>query len=190
MTASAADETPLFDEAWLNDRSEFQQNFVHGLQNPVGLHIQYRLDRSGPAAGEPDADPPGHLIVADWIADERHMGFPGIVHGGLIGAILDDAMGRCAALCHRWVVTGRLDTRFRAAAPIGEVLRIEAWMTRYLRRLVSARARILLPDGSLVAEATGTYLPLTPELERRMVADWPGFAEYLRRERRQAGGAG
>ncbi|MDB5063757.1 MAG: hypothetical protein JWM18_191, partial [Chloroflexi bacterium] len=31
------------DDAWLNDRTEFQRNFVHGLRNPHGLHIQYRL---------------------------------------------------------------------------------------------------------------------------------------------------
>ena len=34
------------DPAWLNDRSEFQQNWVHGLRNPSGLHLQYELDGS------------------------------------------------------------------------------------------------------------------------------------------------
>jgi len=42
-----------------------------------------------------------------------------------------------------------------------------------------AEGRALLPDGTTVAEASATYLPLTPELERRMVEEWPGFAEFL-----------
>ena len=40
------------DPAWLNDRSEFQQNFVHGLRNPSGLHLQYELD--------------GELVFTEW----------------------------------------------------------------------------------------------------------------------------
>jgi acyl-coenzyme A thioesterase PaaI-like protein len=173
---------PVLDETWLNDRSEYQLNYVHGLRNPAGLHVQYRLERDADPSGQPAADPLGHRVVGEWIADERHMGFPGVAHGGLIVAILDDAMGRCAALRHRWVVSGRIDTRFRAAAPVGVPLRVEGWITRYMRRQVSARARMLLADGTVIAEADGTYLPLGPGLEHRMVEQWPGFAEYLGRE--------
>jgi hypothetical protein len=39
--------------------------------------------------------------------------------------------------------------------------------------------RVLLPDGGVVAEATGTYLPLSHELRRQMVDAWPGFEEFL-----------
>ena len=38
---------------------------------------------------------------------------------------------------------------------------------------------MLLPDGGVVAEATGTYLPLSDELREQMVAAWPGFEEFL-----------
>ena len=170
------------DETWLNDRSEYQLNFVHGLRNPAGLHVQYRLERG---VAPPDADPAGVLVTAGWTADAQHMGFPGIAHGGLVGAILDDAIGRVAALRHRWVVTGRLEVRYRSAAPIGVPLRIEAWTTRWQRRQVSGRARMLTPEAEVVAEASGIYLPVSPELERQMVASWPGFAEFL--DRRSAG---
>ncbi|HEV3123930.1 MAG TPA: PaaI family thioesterase [Candidatus Dormibacteraeota bacterium] len=165
---------PFLDESWLNDRSDYQLNYVHGLRNPVGLHVQYTMERVD--------GPPGHRVVGEWAADERHMGFPGVAHGGLVVAILDDAMGRCAALRHRWVVSGRIDTRFRAAAPIGVTLRVEGWITRYLRRQVNGRARMLLADGTVIAEADGTYLPIPRALEEQMLTQWPGFAEYLGRE--------
>lgn len=164
------------DEAWLNDRSEYQQNFVHGLNNPAGLHVQYRLERDASPA---DAVPVPHLVVGDWTPDAAHMGFPGVGHGGLVAAILDDVMGRCPALLHRWVVTARMEVRYRGPAAVGVPLRVEAWMTTCRRRVVVVRSRALEPDGSLVAEAEGTYLPVTGELRDRMVAHWPGFEQYL-----------
>ena len=157
----------MIDPEWLNDRSEYQQNFVHGLRNPVGLHLQYTLD--------------GERIVTTWQAGEEHAGFPGFVHGGLVAAVLDDVMGRWAALQRRFAVTARLAVRYRNAAPVGVPLHVTAWSTRLLRRALHAEGRITTPDGGIVAEASGTYLPLTRELEQQMVRAWPGFAEFLGR---------
>jgi acyl-coenzyme A thioesterase PaaI-like protein len=152
------------DQEWLNDHSEYQRNFVHGLSNPHGLHLQYHLA--------------GDRVVTTWVAGDEHAGFPGFVHGGLIAAVLDDAMGRCSVLHRRWVVTGRMETRFRDAAPIGEPLRVEGWITRLTRRVMTAEALMTLEDSSVVAGATGTYLPIPAALLERMVESWPGFAEF------------
>jgi acyl-coenzyme A thioesterase PaaI-like protein len=152
------------DQEWLNDHTEFQQNFVHGLRNHSGLHLQYHLD--------------GERVVTTWVASADHVGFPGFVHGGLIAAVLDDVMGRCSVLHRRWVVTGRLETRYREVAPLGAALRVEGWITRLTRRVMRAEARMLLEEGGIVAEASGTYLPVPQPLVDRMVAAWPGFAEY------------
>ena len=155
----------MIDPAWVNDRSEYQQNFVHGLRNAHGLHLQYEVE--------------GDRIVTTWTAGERHAGFPGLVHGGLVAAVLDDVMGRWAAPHRRFVVTGRLEVRYRNPAPIGVPLRIEGWSVRQMRRALHAAGHVLTPDGGVVADATGTYLPLPARLQRRMVDAWPGFAEYL-----------
>lgn len=179
---AAGDLPPELDVAWLNDRSAYQRNFVHGLRNDSGLRIQYSVERVPPGADPPPPDPDplfGCRVVGSWTADQGHMGFPGIAHGGLLMSIVDDVIGRCAALRHRWVVTGRLVTRFRLAAPVGEPLRIEGWITRWQRRAISGVGRILLPDGRVVVEAEGAYLPIPVELERQMTDNWPGFAEYL-----------
>lgn len=153
------------DPEWLNDRSEFQQNFVHGLRNRHGLQLQFALE--------------GQRIFTVWTPDDRHAGFPGFAHGGLVGAVLDDAMGRFAALHRRFLVTARLEVRYRDGAPLHVPLRVEGWAARMQRRALHAQGRALLPDGGVVAEATGTYLPLPAALERQMLQAWPGFAEYL-----------
>lgn len=155
---------------------------MHGLGNPSGLHIQYHLERTAPDALPPPPVPDpllGVRVVGEWVATEDHMGFPGIAHGGLLLALVDDVIGRCAALRHRWVVTGHLDCRFRAAAPVGNSLRVEGWLTRWQRRAVRGVGRVLLPDGTLALEAEGVYLPVTDELAASMVQNWDGFSGYL-----------
>ncbi|HSP64607.1 MAG TPA: PaaI family thioesterase [Candidatus Deferrimicrobium sp.] len=162
MSAPADDDT--LDPEWLNDHSQYQLNFVHGLRNAKGLHLQYHLS--------------GNRVVTTWVPGEDRAGFPGVVHGGLIAAVLDDVMGRCSVLHRRWVVTGRMETRFRNVAPIGEALLVEGWTTRFSRRVMHAASCMSLQDGTVVAEATGTYLPVPDSLLTRMVGAWPGFAEY------------
>jgi acyl-coenzyme A thioesterase PaaI-like protein len=152
------------DQAWLNDHTEYQRNFVHGLRNASGLLLQYHLA--------------GDRVVTTWVAGEDHVGFPGFVHGGLIAAVLDDVMGRCSVLHRRWVVTGRMETRYREVAPLGAALRVEGWTTRLTRRVMQAQAEMSLEDGRVVAEASGTYLPVPQPLVDRMVDAWPGFAEF------------
>lgn len=156
------------DASWLNDSTEYQLNFIHGLRNPTGLHLQYHLE--------------DHRVVTSWTPTDDHAGFPGLVHGGLIAAVLDDVMGRCSVLQRRWVVTGRMETRYREAAPIGAPLRVEGWSIRFTRRVMQAEASMTLENGVVVAEASGTYLPVPPDMLARMVESWPGFAEYVGEE--------
>lgn len=153
------------DQEWLNDHSEYQLNFVHGLRNPRGLHLQYHLE----------AD----RVVTTWTPGDNHAGFPGFVHGGLIAAILDDVMGRCSVLHRRWVVTGRMETRYREVAPVGSSLRVEGWITRITRRVMQAQSVMTLTGGVVIAEASGTYLPIPANLLDRMFDSWPGFAEFV-----------
>jgi acyl-coenzyme A thioesterase PaaI-like protein len=163
-----SDVQPL-DDGWLNDRTEFQLNFVHGLRNPSGLHLQFHLD--------------GDHVVTEWTPTDDHVGFPGLAHGGLVSAVLDDVMGRCSVLQRRWVVTGRMEVRYRQGAALYEPVRAEAWVTRFTRRVMQAESRMTTADGSTVAEASGTYLPVPPALEERMVEAWPGFSEFIGADR-------
>ncbi len=158
-------EEPALDPQWLNDRSEFQQSFVHGLRNPIGLHIQYELH--------------GREVWGEWTPDAQHVGFPGVVHGGLIAAVLDDVMGRYAALLHVWAVTARLDVQYREPLLVGTRVRIVGSTERIDRRRYHASAYIESGEGIRHAKAGGVYLTLSRELMKSTVSAWPGFAEYL-----------
>ena len=73
---------------------------------------------------------------------ERHQGGPGIAHGGLVGAALDEACGLLATWYRFPTVTARIFVRYRRPVPINRRLTVAA-------RLTGARGRRLHVDGVL-----------------------------------------
>ena len=89
--------------------------------------------------------------------DERHQGGPGIVHGGLVSAALDEACGLLATW-HRFPsVTARIFIRYRRAVHINRELEVRSWVTRTSGRRTHIDA-VLRDDGEPVAEARGAFL--------------------------------
>ena len=60
----------------------------------------------------------GELYEAYVHFDERHQGGPGIVHGGLVSAVLDEACGLLATWYRFPTVTARIFVRYRHPVPI------------------------------------------------------------------------
>jgi acyl-coenzyme A thioesterase PaaI-like protein len=87
----------------------------------------------------------------------HHQGGPGIAHGGIVGAALDEACGLLATW-HRFpTVTARIAIRYRRPAPINRALRISSHVTAERGRRIEIWAA--LRDGDeLLAEADGAFL--------------------------------
>ena len=87
----------------------------------------------------------------------HHQGGPGIAHGGIVGAALDEACGLLATW-HRFpTVTARIAIRFRRPAAINRALRISSRVTAERGRRIEISA--VLRDGDeLLAEADGVFL--------------------------------
>ena len=109
--------------------------------------------------------------------DDRHQGGPGIVHGGLVSAALDEACGLLATW-HRFpAVTARIFVRYRRPVPINTDLLAVAIVVDSRGRRIHVDGR-LLDGGEPLAEARGAFLhvPLghflaTPE-GRAAAARW------------------
>jgi acyl-coenzyme A thioesterase PaaI-like protein len=89
--------------------------------------------------------------------DERHQGGPGLVHGGLVSAVLDEASGLLATWYRFPAVTARIFVRFRRPVPINTELLVRAELeSSHGRRIRIAAA---LTDGNeRLAEARGAFL--------------------------------
>jgi acyl-coenzyme A thioesterase PaaI-like protein len=87
----------------------------------------------------------------------HHQGGPGIAHGGIVGAALDEACGLLATW-HRFpTVTARIAIRYRRPAPINVPLGVSARVTGERGRRIEIAAELRGDDGVL-AEAEGTFL--------------------------------
>jgi acyl-coenzyme A thioesterase PaaI-like protein len=123
--------------------------FVCGLENPNGL--QLRFYETGP--GE---------VTADYTVPDHFQGYPGVVHGGIVTAMLDEVTGR--AHMHgeqtRFMFTAKLEIRFRKNVPIGQPLRVVGQVEKSKTRMASSIGKIYGPDGDLLAEAKALLVNL------------------------------
>jgi len=120
--------------------------FICGLENPIGLHLHiYEVE-------------PG-VIETTYTAPEHFQGYPGVLHGGIVGALIDEVSARAQMGSDpndpRFMFTAKLEVKYRQNVPIGKLLKIvgkagksksksaEAWAGIY-----DAETNELLAEGS------------------------------------------
>ncbi|HTG00962.1 MAG TPA: PaaI family thioesterase [Nitrospirota bacterium] len=123
--------------------------YVCGKENPAGLGVDFAIDAAA------------RSISARFTPKDVHQGYAGIVHGGILSALLDEAMGKLAfVLLGVPVVTAEMSVKFRTPAAPGDELRITGWITEEVNRLVRAEAKI--ERGlTVIAEAKGKLVKIS-----------------------------
>lgn len=122
--------------------------FGCGDQSPRGLHLAMY-------AGE-DLSVTAKLEVEPWME-----GGPGVIHGGLLAAALDDTMGMAPLLMGPGAVTGHLQLDYRRPVPVGSAVTIVATALGRQRRKVYTRGVAYLEDPSeplAIAHAVFIYI--------------------------------
>ncbi len=116
--------------------------FVCGLSNPFGLHLRFY------SIG------PGEVEVR-YTVPEHFQGYPGVVHGGIVAAMLDEAAGRShmGGETPRFMFTAKLEIRYRQNVPVGEPLRLVGKAGKSRSRTATASAWIYDAQDQLLAEA-------------------------------------
>lgn len=98
--------------------------------------------------------------------DKRFEGYPGIVHGGILASILDEAVGRVAMAGdhHHFMMTVNMKVQYRLPTPIDTPLEIQAKAIRMRGRLGKAQGQILLPSGQVACEAELTLADMPGDI--------------------------
>lgn len=126
---------------------EFNDNgrcFVCGPGNPEGLRLEFRMDKD---RGE---------AAAEVIFPARYQGWDGVVHGGLLATVLDEAMIKAAWGQGLRCVTGEIAVRYTKPARTGVAYRLMGRVTGEKKdKIVFAESEILDGAGEAVARATG-----------------------------------
>lgn len=124
--------------------------FVCGKGNPKGLQVSFSLARDG------------RSLRGTFTPRREHEGWQGIVHGGIISALMDEAMVKLSAMLGMPAVSAEIAVRFKAPAAAGDELIVTASIGRETRRIVEARATV--ERGHVViGEATGKLMRTTKE---------------------------
>jgi acyl-coenzyme A thioesterase PaaI-like protein len=125
----------------------YESCFGCGPAQPHGLHLQTTL-------GE------GVSVTAQLTVTESHQGAPGLAHGGVIAAALDETLGALLWVVRQPGVTGRLSTSYHRPVPVGSTLHLVAECTGVDGRKIYAKAigRLDAPDGPLAARAEAIFI--------------------------------
>lgn len=119
--------------------------FVCGPGNPVGLRLVFRLESGS--------------CVSEFTPGRDHVGYPGVVHGGMIYSALDDVMANWLHLRGARAYTARCEIRYREPAAPGETLLLSGRPTARKRRVVKMEATATrASDGKVVATAAATFV--------------------------------
>jgi uncharacterized protein (TIGR00369 family) len=117
--------------------------FVCGEKNPAGLRLHLRFD---PERGE---------SVAEVVFEERFQGWAGIVHGGLLATVLDEALIYAAGAMGVKCVTGEITVRYVKPASIGVPYTLKGRFIEDKGKIVLAESELVDSTGTQVARASG-----------------------------------
>lgn len=122
--------------------------FVCGKANPIGLKLEFATE--------------GEEYVTYFTPAKEHQGWVGVVHGGIVAAVLDEVMTR--AIYEKGIlgVTADMNVRYRKPTPVGKRLRFAGRVESENKRVFSCSARATDEDGVLLAEATARVMVTRP----------------------------
>lgn len=123
----------------------FSSCFGCGPENPIGLKLVFRKD--------------GENTVGTFTPTGLHQGWSGLVHGGIILCLLDEAMAYAARFETGDIpcVTARIQAKLKRSTPIDIPLVITAKVTGKNKRLIETSSSVCRKDdGTLIADGTAT----------------------------------
>jgi acyl-coenzyme A thioesterase PaaI-like protein len=118
--------------------------FVCSGSNPMGLALRY--------APQPDGS-----VSAKFLGHSALEGYSGLLHGGVIAAMLDGAMTNCLFARGIRGLTAELKVRYHESVAASEEVFLQAWLEDDAHGLYQLRAE-LKQGGAVKASATGKFM--------------------------------
>jgi uncharacterized protein (TIGR00369 family) len=124
--------------------------FACGPENPIGMHLHF--DRAVDSEG----------VFARFSLGPQYQGWRGIAHGGIVMALLDEAMAHAAGFAGHRGVTAAVNVRFRRPVPLEEPIEARGRVTWKRRNVLGVEADIFDSSANLLAHAEGTFVSRGP----------------------------
>ena len=142
--------------------------FVCGESNPHGLKLRFHAE--------------GNVVTAKFRPCPDHIGFKGVVHGGITATVLDEIMvWACVVATRKFAFCAELNVRYlRPLAPGEEVVVTSELVADRKGRILEAKAAMHNAAGKVIVEAAGKYIPLKEVDSAEMVRDFVGDPDWLK----------
>lgn len=136
-----------------NKQANSDDCFVCGRQNPRGLYMTF-------------FDNGKDEVVSSYTVAKDYQGYPGVVHGGIITAMLDEVVARVSFIGdpHKFMMSVKLEVKFRQPVPTDTPLVIKGHLIKLKGRLGQAVGEVILPDGTIAAESSMTLADMPKDL--------------------------
>ncbi len=121
-----------------------------GDANPQGLKLTFQLDREA------------RRVSGRFRFGKQYQGSGGILHGGIIALVFDEAMGKLNRLHDVRAVTAELSISYLRPVPCEADVSVEAWETRREGRNLFPEAELRDAAGRVLARATARFVAIGP----------------------------
>ena len=128
--------------------------FICGLENPIGLHLHIYETAPG-------------MVESKYLAPDHFQGYPGVFHGGIVGALIDEIAARAQMGSDpndpRFMFTAKLEIKYRQNVPIGKPLKIIGRAGKSKSKSAEAWAGIYLAETNELLAEGNTLLMNVPD---------------------------
>jgi uncharacterized protein (TIGR00369 family) len=125
---------------------EDQYCFACGMNNLDGLRIQWQVKDSS--------------MTGEFVPDRKYQGWKGILHGGIVATLLDEAMARLAWILSGGALTAEMTVRYIAPVLIGQKIFIKGEKVKENRKIMEMRATLSNEKGEVLAYSTGKVIKI------------------------------
>lgn len=117
-----------------------------GEKNPMGFKMKFRYE--------------DEKLHSEAVIPKEYQGFANVVHGGILGTLLDEMIVNLYWLKGEKAVTAEYQVRLKAPCPVDRKVLLSAWRVETKKRILLTAAEAKLEDGTVVAEATAKCMKL------------------------------
>lgn len=143
--------------------------FVCGVENPTGLQLDFYETETGD-------------VIVETVVPDRFQGYPGVVHGGIVASMVDEALGRVHMGSDpdnpRFMYTAKLSVQYRLPVPTQKPIKIIGHAQKQKKRLATSTAEIYGPNGELLVEAEAVLVNVPEETIRSVDLGKLGWQIY------------
>ncbi len=134
----------------------FRRCIACGPENPIGFNIRFYQGDG--------------YVYGKTIIDDRFAGYENIAHGGVLSILLDEVMAKALFAADIVAVTMEIKVKFRKEVLVGQNLTLKGYVEDLRSKVAFTHGEILLPDGSIAAEADAKFFITSGEKKEQMLA--------------------